>query len=95
MDGARCQSPAAATAGAGDAAQRCWSWWRAKTKTSARSCQPAALPQRKLRTATAGLVTALGVARVADVLGLAPALVRSLCSPEAPDAVLEGLLRLD
>ena len=48
-----------------------------------------------LRTATVGLVAALGVDRVADVLCLAPAVVRSLSSPDAPTAVLEGLLRLD
>ena len=49
----------------------------------------------ELRTATVGLVAALGVERVADVLGLAPAVVRSLCSPDAPADALKGLVRLD
>jgi hypothetical protein len=49
----------------------------------------------ELRTATLGLVAALGVDRVADVLGLAPTAVRSLCSSNPPTAVLAGLLRLD
>ena len=49
----------------------------------------------ELRTATVGLVAALGAERVADVLGVEPAIVRSLCSPSTPTAVLEGLLRLD
>ncbi len=49
----------------------------------------------ELRSATAGLVAGLGVERVADVLGLAPAVVRSLCSPTAPTAVLGRSLRLD
>jgi hypothetical protein len=49
----------------------------------------------ELRTATVGLVAAVGVERGAAVLGLAPPVVRSLLSPDAPTAVLEELLRLD
>ena len=49
----------------------------------------------ELRTATVGLVTTLGVERVAGVLGLAPAVIRSLGSPDAPVVVLKGVLRRD
>jgi hypothetical protein len=38
----------------------------------------------QLRAATVRVVTALGVMRVATVLGVHPAVVRALCSPEQP-----------